>query len=219
MDHTTQAAVTQAVMIAQLHAVNDTAHSSAQPIEAEAGDPTQLATKWMSQRPVRPSGSKTTPYTGQNSLHRSTRLYGPIVCIDPLTEQQRYVIIKVSKLFNESKSSADAEGPRDAPQIRNIALEKACNRGITFKQWRIYHWATGHAPLPFELQKMSHMAKIQPQRSRPNYFACFYIISSPGRQVHPEPATKSKGKRGPSIVDIDTGLVTCNANPREYLPR
>jgi len=31
-----------------------------------------------------------------------------------------------------TRSSVDAEGPRDAPQIRNIALEKACNSGITF---------------------------------------------------------------------------------------
>ena len=32
-----------------------------------------------------------------------------------------------------TRSSADAEGQRDAPQIRNIALEKACNKGMTFK--------------------------------------------------------------------------------------
>ena len=30
-------------------------------------------------------------------------------------------------------SSADAEGPRDAVQIRNSALEKACDSGMTFK--------------------------------------------------------------------------------------
>jgi len=30
-------------------------------------------------------------------------------------------------------SSAGAERSRDAPQMRNIALEKACNRGMTFK--------------------------------------------------------------------------------------
>jgi len=30
-------------------------------------------------------------------------------------------------------SSIDAEGPRDAPQIRNITLEKACNRRMTFR--------------------------------------------------------------------------------------
>ena len=34
---------------------------------------------------------------------------------------------------NKTRSSADAKGPRDAPQIRNIALEKVCNRGRTFK--------------------------------------------------------------------------------------
>ena len=33
----------------------------------------------------------------------------------------------------KTRSSAEAEGPRDAPQIRNITLEKACNRGMTFK--------------------------------------------------------------------------------------
>ena len=33
----------------------------------------------------------------------------------------------------ETKSSADAEGSRDAPEIRNIAHEKACNRETTFK--------------------------------------------------------------------------------------
>jgi len=27
----------------------------------------------------------------------------------------------------------DGEGPRDAPQIRNIALEKACKRGINLQ--------------------------------------------------------------------------------------
>jgi len=32
-----------------------------------------------------------------------------------------------------TRSSADAERPRDAPQIRNIALEKACNQAMTFK--------------------------------------------------------------------------------------
>ena len=31
------------------------------------------------------------------------------------------------------RSSAEAEGTRDAPQIRNIALEKACNTGMIFK--------------------------------------------------------------------------------------
>jgi len=38
----------------------------------------------------------------------------------PVTEPIRYV----------TGNSADAEGPRDAPQIRNIALEKACNRSV-----------------------------------------------------------------------------------------
>ena len=37
----------------------------------------------------------------------------------------------------QTRSSANAEGPRDAPQIRNIALEKACNRGMTFKTLKI----------------------------------------------------------------------------------
>jgi len=37
-------------------------------------------------------------------------------------------------------SSADAEGPRDARrQIRTGALEKACNRGITFKDTQGLH--------------------------------------------------------------------------------
>ena len=31
------------------------------------------------------------------------------------------------------RSSADAEGPRDAQQILNITLGKACNRRMTFK--------------------------------------------------------------------------------------
>jgi len=30
--------------------------------------------------------------------------------------------------YNLTRSSADAEGPRNASQIRNVALEKACNR-------------------------------------------------------------------------------------------
>jgi len=32
-----------------------------------------------------------------------------------------------------TRSSADAEGLRDVSQIQNIPLEKACNRGMTFK--------------------------------------------------------------------------------------
>jgi len=32
-----------------------------------------------------------------------------------------------------TRSSADAERPRDVPQIRNNALEKVCNREMTFK--------------------------------------------------------------------------------------
>ena len=46
----------------------------------------------------------------------------------------RYRIDNVTQLKAEkTRSSADAEGPRDAPQIRNIALAKACNRWMTFK--------------------------------------------------------------------------------------
>ena len=33
----------------------------------------------------------------------------------------------------EETSSANAEGPRDAPQTRNIALGKVCHGGMTFK--------------------------------------------------------------------------------------
>ena len=36
-------------------------------------------------------------------------------------------------LANFTRSSAYAKGPRDVPQIRNIALEKTCNNGMTFK--------------------------------------------------------------------------------------
>jgi len=44
-----------------------------------------------------------------------------------------------SQIYSKSKiayrrSSAYAEGPRNAQQIRNIALEKACNTGMTFTQ-------------------------------------------------------------------------------------
>ena len=38
-----------------------------------------------------------------------------------------------------SRSSADTEGPRDAPQIRNIALEKACSRRMTFKDTQSHY--------------------------------------------------------------------------------
>jgi len=34
---------------------------------------------------------------------------------------------------SNARSSADAKGSRDAPQIRDIALEKACNKEMTFK--------------------------------------------------------------------------------------
>jgi len=40
---------------------------------------------------------------------------------------------KRKKKLKTTRSSADAEGPRDAPQIRNIAHEKVCNRRMTFK--------------------------------------------------------------------------------------
>ena len=33
----------------------------------------------------------------------------------------------------KTRSSANVNGPRDAPHVRNIALEKASNRGMTFK--------------------------------------------------------------------------------------
>jgi len=36
----------------------------------------------------------------------------------------------------EPLQSADAGGPRDGPQIRNIAFEKVCNKGLTFKASR-----------------------------------------------------------------------------------
>jgi len=32
-----------------------------------------------------------------------------------------------------TRSSADAKGPRYVPQIQNIAFEKVCNSGMTFK--------------------------------------------------------------------------------------
>jgi len=32
----------------------------------------------------------------------------------------------------KTRNTTDAEGPHDVPQVRNIALEKACNRGMTF---------------------------------------------------------------------------------------
>jgi len=36
--------------------------------------------------------------------------------------------------FSSTRSSAGAKGPRDGPpQIRNIAVEKACNREMTYK--------------------------------------------------------------------------------------
>jgi len=35
-----------------------------------------------------------------------------------------------------TRSSADAEGLHDTPQIQNITLKKACNRGMTFKDSR-----------------------------------------------------------------------------------
>jgi len=34
---------------------------------------------------------------------------------------------------DDTGSSTDAAGPRDAPQIRNIALEKVRNRGMTVR--------------------------------------------------------------------------------------
>jgi len=35
--------------------------------------------------------------------------------------------------LHKTRTSPDSEGPRDAPRIRNIALEKARDRGTTFK--------------------------------------------------------------------------------------
>jgi len=34
---------------------------------------------------------------------------------------------------SQTRRPADTEGPCDVPQVRNIAHEKACNRGMTFK--------------------------------------------------------------------------------------
>ena len=42
----------------------------------------------------------------------------------------------------KTRISADAEGPRDAPQIRNIALEKACNRGMTYSRTLVINLQT-----------------------------------------------------------------------------
>jgi len=44
-----------------------------------------------------------------------------------------------SKFTKTTRSSADAEGPRHAPQIRNMALEKACNREMTFKNTQVHY--------------------------------------------------------------------------------
>jgi len=44
-----------------------------------------------------------------------------------------YVKPAQSTARNQTRSCARAEGPHDAPQIRNIALEKTCNEQITFK--------------------------------------------------------------------------------------
>jgi len=38
-----------------------------------------------------------------------------------------------------TRSSTGAKGPRDAPQIRNIAFEKACSWGMTFKDIQGHH--------------------------------------------------------------------------------
>jgi len=39
----------------------------------------------------------------------------------------------------ETRSSSDVEGPHNMPQIQNITFEKACNRGITFKDTQGHH--------------------------------------------------------------------------------
>jgi len=46
------------------------------------------------------------------------------------------------------RALADAEGLRDAPQIPKIALEKACNRGMTFKDTQGHHSYKGYISLP-----------------------------------------------------------------------
>jgi len=40
---------------------------------------------------------------------------------------------------NKTRSSADAEGPRDASQIQNTALEKACNTDMTMKDTQCHY--------------------------------------------------------------------------------
>jgi len=40
--------------------------------------------------------------------------------------------LKISMWIVQTVQDADAEGPHDMPQIWNIAIGKACNRGITF---------------------------------------------------------------------------------------
>jgi len=39
----------------------------------------------------------------------------------------------------ETRSSVDAVRPHYVPQLQNIALEKACNKGMTFKDTQGYH--------------------------------------------------------------------------------
>ena len=40
---------------------------------------------------------------------------------------------------NQQDADTDTERPRDVPQIRNMALEKACNRGMTCKDTKDHY--------------------------------------------------------------------------------
>jgi len=48
-----------------------------------------------------------------------------------LMANQLSLLHKTKKMAENTRSSANADGPHDMPQIRNIALEKLCNRGMT----------------------------------------------------------------------------------------
>jgi len=52
---------------------------------------------------------------------------------------EKTAIKRMAKEQNVTRSNADAEAPCDAPKIQNITPEKACNRGMTFKDTQCHY--------------------------------------------------------------------------------
>jgi len=63
------------------------------------------------------------------AVGKSKSLYSNLLSVDSARDV----------LTRETRSSANVDGWRDASQIRTVTFERACNRGMTFKDTRSHH--------------------------------------------------------------------------------